>query len=294
MLTIFTIPKAFVGHIGVIQRNAIQSWTLLEPCPEIILLGNEDGTAQVARELGLRHIPEITSNQHGTPLLNDMFRQAELSASSPLMCYVNADIVLLRAFAEAVAQVRAKLAKFLIVAKRINIDVVEPLSFEAGWENALKSRAAADGIPGDHTAIDVFVFPKGTYPMVPDFGIGRLWFDQWLVKAARLNNVPVVDAVLHQNHDYNHVSGGAERVWRGEEAAHNFRLYGGTRHAYSLLSVTHELGRDGAIRRVLLREPIFHLKQLAWNLFVRRTVDLRNTLRLRRKFWVSKSAPNPR
>jgi len=125
---------------------------------------------------------------------------------------------------------------------------------------------------------------------VPDFGIGRLWFDQWLVKEARLNHVPVVDvspsaAVLHQNHDYNHVSGGEERVWRGEEAAHNFRLYGGTRHAYSLLSVTHELGGDGAIRKVVLREPVFKLKQLVWNLFVRRTVDVRNTLRLRRKFW---------
>src|SRR5882724_4764180 len=102
MLTIFTIPKAFVGHVGVIQRNAIRSWTLLEPRPEIILLGNDEGTAQVARELGLRHIPEITSNQHGTPLLNDMFRRAELNASSPLLCYVNADIVLLREFAEAV------------------------------------------------------------------------------------------------------------------------------------------------------------------------------------------------
>ena len=26
MLTIFTIPKPFIGHIGVIQRNAIMSW----------------------------------------------------------------------------------------------------------------------------------------------------------------------------------------------------------------------------------------------------------------------------
>ena len=31
MLTIFTIPKPFVGHIGVIQRNAIISWLNLSP-----------------------------------------------------------------------------------------------------------------------------------------------------------------------------------------------------------------------------------------------------------------------
>jgi len=37
MLTLFTIPKAFQGHTGVIQRNAIRSWTLLRPECEIIL-----------------------------------------------------------------------------------------------------------------------------------------------------------------------------------------------------------------------------------------------------------------
>ena len=51
MFTIFTIPKPFQGHIGTIQRNAIQSWTLLHPRPEIILFGSEAGTAQVAAEL---------------------------------------------------------------------------------------------------------------------------------------------------------------------------------------------------------------------------------------------------
>jgi hypothetical protein len=300
MLTIFSIPKAFSGHIGVIQRNAIRSWTLLEPRPEIILLGNEEGTAQVAREFDLRHIPEIDTNQHGTPLLNDMFRRAELNAGSPLMCFVNADIVVLGEFARAVAQVQAKLGKFLVVAKRINLDVVEAINFADGWEDSLRMRAANSGTPGDHTAIDIFVFSKKMYRTVPDFGIGRLWFDQWLVKAARLNDIPVVDVsriapVLHQNHDYNHVSGGAERVWRGEEAAHNFRLYGSERHAYTLLSVTHDLRRDGTIRRVWLRETSFELKQMLWNVFVKRTVDVRNTLRLRRKFWrTSKSAPHPR
>ncbi len=31
MITIFAIPKPFKGHIDVIQRNAIQSWTKLSP-----------------------------------------------------------------------------------------------------------------------------------------------------------------------------------------------------------------------------------------------------------------------
>lgn len=46
MLTIFSYPKPFKGHIDVIQRNAINSWTLLNPKPEIILACDEEGTKE--------------------------------------------------------------------------------------------------------------------------------------------------------------------------------------------------------------------------------------------------------
>jgi hypothetical protein len=295
MLTVFSIPKAFAGHIGTIQRNAIQSWTCLEPRPELVLLGNEAGTAEAAREFNARHIEEIATNAHGTPLLSDAFRQAEANASTELMCYVNADIVLTAAFARAVEAVREKLARFLMVSKRINIDMrgfgaTGELSFSPGWESELRVRVQDAGVSGDHTAIDVFVFEKGMYRDMPDFAVGRLWFDQWLIKSARQREIDVVDAsrvapVLHQNHDYNHVSGGEEHVWRGAEATENLQLYGGQRHAYTLLSVTHELCEGEELRRVRLRETVFAAKRTLWNLLVRRTVDVRDALRLRRKFW---------
>ncbi len=59
MITIFTIPKPFKGHISVIQKNAIKSWTLLEPSCEIILFGDEEGAEEIAQELSLRHIKNI-------------------------------------------------------------------------------------------------------------------------------------------------------------------------------------------------------------------------------------------
>lgn len=290
MLTIFSMPKAFRGHIRTIQRNAIQSWTLLSPKPEIILFGSDEGTKEVAEEFGLRHVPEVAANEHGTPLLNDLFRQAERGSRTRLMCYVNADILLLSDFAEAIEQVSKNLSRFLLISQRINLDVTEPIVFDAEWEASLKTRRGSSGVPGDHTAIDVFVFVKGLYPNVPDFGLGRLWFDQWLIKAAVQNGIPVVDAskaapVIHQNHDYNHVPGGADQIWRGEEAEHNFRLYGGVKHAFTLLEATHELTADGQIRKVRLRRQKFELQHFAWNVFVRRTVGIRNVLKLRRKFW---------
>jgi len=63
----------------------------------------------------------------------------------------------------------------------------------------------------------------------------------------------LVAPLLHQNHDYNHVSGGNEQVWRGEEAERNFQLYGGVKNSYTLLDVTHELVPGGAIRSVRFR-----------------------------------------
>jgi hypothetical protein len=72
MLTIFSIPKAFKGHIDIIQHNAIESWTKLKSRPEVILLGNDEGTADVAREFGLRHLWNVATSDHGTPLLSDL------------------------------------------------------------------------------------------------------------------------------------------------------------------------------------------------------------------------------
>lgn len=289
MLTIFSIPKAFKGHTGVIQRNAIESWTKLEPRPEIILLGNDEGTMEVARGHGLRHLPNVARSDHGTPLLSDLFRQAEAAATAPYLCYVNADIILLSDFMRAAETAQKEFPKSLLVSKRINFDVTETLEFGAGWEEIIKRRASATGRDEHYSGIDVFVFPKGMYREIPDFAIGRLWFDHWLIKAVRQQDLPVVDAslvapVLHQNHDYGHVAGGEEQVWRGQEAARNFQLYGGVEHAFTLLDVTHEVTPDGAIRRVRFRKTIFKIRQFSWEIFVRRTATARKVLGLRRGF----------
>lgn len=291
MLTIFSMPKAFRGHIRTIQRNAIQSWALLRPKPEVILFGTDEGTKETAEEFGARHIPDVAKNEHGTPLLNDLFRQAKQHSQSEMMCYVNADILLLSEFSKATALASRGLPRFLLVSQRINLDITEPIAFDTDWESSTRERSERGGVPGDHTAIDVFVFSRGLYPNMPDFGLGRLWFDQWLIKAALQGGVPVVDLsrvapVIHQNHDYNHVPGGAEQVWRGQEAEHNFRLYGGVEHAFTLLDATHEL-THGRVRRLRLRRQRFVIRHYAWDLFVRRTVSLRETLGLRRKFWHS-------
>lgn len=288
MLTLFTIPKAFNGHIAIIQRNAILSWTKLDPRPEIILFGSDPGTAELAAELGLRHEPDVAVNDRGTPLVNDLFAKAEAAATFDRLAYVNADIILTQDFLRAVTMVERALPRSLMVSKRIDLDVREPLEFGSSWQADLQQLVRNEGAAGHHSSIDIFVYPKGMYPKIPPFAIGRLWWDHWLIKAVREQNLPVVDAsriapLLHQKHDYNHTPGGEQEVWRGAEAKKNFELSGGVRHSYTLLDATHELLEDGSLRAVRFRKPMYKMKEAAWELFVNRTARARHALGLRRK-----------
>ena len=132
-ITILAMPKPFRGRAGVIQRNAIASWTKLQPRTEVILFGHEEGAAECAGELGLIHIPEVARNRYGTPLLAGIFAEGERRASHELMAYVNADIILPEEFIEGVERVRQTFPEFLAVGRRTNLEVGEPLDFSEGW-----------------------------------------------------------------------------------------------------------------------------------------------------------------
>lgn len=260
-LTLFALPKSFRGHIDVIQRNAIRSWIELRPQPEILLFGDDEGTAEIAQEFGLRHIPNIRRNEFGTPLVSDLFQQAQSAASHDTLCYVNSDIILLADFPQAVERVARFRDKFLMVGRRLDLDLAEPIPFDAnGWEASLRSRALSQGTMNIARSIDYFVFPRSLYPPLPAMAIGRFWWDNWLIWKAHALGAAVVDATavvlaIHQNHDHSHYSGGREAMLEGEEASRNCRLGCETnpgdfenglywRYFYTIDDATHVLERD--------------------------------------------------
>lgn len=238
MLTLFSIPKSFEDHVGVIQRNAIRSWTLLNPAPEIILLGDEKGTAEIAKELGLRHVSKVAVNQFGTPLIHDVFARAQSLARFDILCYVNTDIILLDDFASAVREI--SLDRYLLIGRRWDLDVREKLDFhQPDWEIRLRRQTKEQGILHAPTGIDFFVFRRGLYQDLPPFAVGRTIWDNWLIYRARSLKVHVVDAtdritVVHQNHDYNHHREGKEGIWDGTEAQTNLLLAGGLQRAFTV------------------------------------------------------------
>jgi len=261
MLTIFTHTKAFKGHVGLIQRNAISQWARLRPRPEIILFGNDEGTSEIARELGLRHIPDVRRNECGTPLLSDLFEKAHALASHNTLCYVNADIILLGDFMGAVQQVVVWRDRFLMVGRRTNVDLDEPAIYESpDQEELLRALVSQRGRLGAANSIDYFVFPRGLFPTLPEFAIGRFYWDNWMIWRARALRVAVVDAsaailAVHQNHDPHHPRG---QGIRGEEDRQNRRLAG--RGIFKIMvgdvaggdDATHKLMADGIKARPFL------------------------------------------
>jgi hypothetical protein len=260
MLTLFTIPKPFRGHIGIIQRNAIQSWIRLRPECEIILFGNDEGTAEVASEFCIRHIPEIARNEYGTPLLNSLFEIAQRSASHNLMAYVNADIILMSDFLAAVKHMPK--SSCLMVGQRWDFDLQEELDFnEADWEMQLRARVIETARLHGHTGIDYFVFHRGFWQDIPPFAIGRTVWDNWLIYLARSLSVPVIDATatvtaIHQNHDYTHNPQGVDGVWKGPEAQRNQELAGGYSHVFTLQDANRIITAHGLKRQKMTSERL--------------------------------------
>ncbi len=253
MLTLFTIPKPFHGHIGVIQRNAIGSWIRLGGI-RVVLFGDDEGTGETAREFGIEHRPQVARNEYGTPLLNDLFAQARQCASTAHLCYVNADIILMSDFAEAVRRVLRAKRRFLMVGQRTDLDVREAIEFAPGWEDRLRAQAARSGVLHRPTGIDYFAFHRDLWGRLPPFAIGRFSWDNWLIHRARHLRVPVIDATacvtaIHQNHDYSHARGGAKGARSGPEARENFRLAGGRPLSLTIWDSTHLLTPAGLEHR---------------------------------------------
>jgi hypothetical protein len=263
MLTICGVPKPFRGHFDVIQRNAIESWTRLVPKCEVILLGNEEGTARVAADLGVRHLSEIECNEFGTPLLDSAFHEAEKEATHPVLCYVNADIILMSDFLPAVQEARSKFDRFLLIGRRWDLDLTERLTFENGWEGKVRSDVRARGKIRPHAAIDYFVFPKRLWTRILPFAIGRTAWDNWLIYQALKEGVPVIDLtecvqVVHQNHSY-FTPDGLLGVEKGPEGQRNLALAGGYSRAYTIWDAKYKLTRNGIKRR---RSVYFFYRQL--------------------------------
>ncbi|MDR1776746.1 MAG: FkbM family methyltransferase [Desulfovibrio sp.] len=213
-VTFFAVPKAFNGHENIIQRNAVRSWLKLEPKPEIMLMGDDDGTAEICGEFGLRHAPDLQRNEFGTPLVDDVFLKAQELSDTETLCYINADIIVFDDFMRAVALAAAQFRNFLLVGARLDYDVTNELDFSTP-DRATKilDGALQKGIMHGPTGMDYFIFKPGLWDNIPPFALGRIAWDTWLLHDNLRRKEPVIDCtafttIIHQNHGYTHIASG--------------------------------------------------------------------------------------
>lgn len=251
MITLFTNPKAFAGHIDTIQRNAIGSWMHLDPECEILLMGDEPGVSEIAAEYDLRHVPGMDRNEHGTPLVSSVFFEAEKNASYDILAYVNTDIILGADFIRAI-RCCSTLKNLVLVGERWDLDVEKRLDFrEKEYREEILEQVKREGVQHDSTGLDYFVFQKGIWPTIPPFALGRCAWDNWLLYDAWKRNVSLVDCsqsilAVHQNHDYGHARDVTkEAVWQGEEAQKNREM--SIDYCFSLLDCDRKM-EDGTIK----------------------------------------------
>ena len=258
-ITIFTIPKAFEGHFGLIQRNAIRSW--IELGLDVIVLGDDAGVAQTAAELGARHLSGLVVNEHGTPLINDAFRLAGQQSTSPILAYCNADVILLKDFVDSVSRIKDSEigSKFLMIGRRTNLNIEREIQFSNRDEiQRLKSELQSEGQLGPVVCKEYFVFNRDLFQDVPALAVGRGNWDNWMVADAKSKGVAVIDATdsttaIHQEHDYSHTQDNRMACYvSGEEARENQRLAGG-RNLIKGSTADWKLNAAGQVRACRMR-----------------------------------------
>jgi hypothetical protein len=253
LITLFSTPKPFTDpHIAMIQRNAIQSWTLL-PDVEVILLGEETGLAEAAKEFGVKHIPNVARNDAGVPLISSMFQLARENSNSDLLCIINSDMILMPDFVEAARRSRLQRDNYVLLSQRWDYDITSPIDFVAGWQSRLRESVRRQGQLHRPAGSDFFLFPKSCYQDIPNFIIGRAGWDNWMIYKARKENWAVIDCttsvmIVHQNHDYSHLPG-AKPHYDHPDTNENIRLAGGQANIrYTILDATHQLVGDTLVR----------------------------------------------
>jgi len=233
MLTIFTTCKPFVRKTDtIIQTNALASWAFLEPCPEVILFGDEKyekGITELSKRFGYRLVGNLVRNRWDTPLLGDIFLRVQRIAKHDILCRMNADLILFQDFVDAIKIVSREFRQFLLIGAKWQLEGPMPrLDLRKDWHRDILDLAERTGHRHPPAGSDYHVFTRGLFRGVKfrrledrpeehlhnDFPIefvplawGPIRFDTWLVWQALRRDIPVIDATemifaVHQDHRY--------------------------------------------------------------------------------------------
>ncbi|MGD9731526.1 MAG: hypothetical protein AB7U45_05025 [Desulfamplus sp.] len=230
MISFLSSPKAFTGKIADIQKNAIQSWKNVHSDAEIIIYGDSAGTHEACMELGVIHIPDVQCSPSGVPYFNAIVEHANLHARHNIQVYINCDILLHNSIINAIKCIN--FPRYLVVGQRIDLGKnVEMSMLSEHWQYDLRILAKENkAVLHAPSGMDYFIFVRGMWQGLAPLVIGRGGYDSALVAFCFRSGIPLIDATyaipaVHQFHDYGHIAGAQNSVFRGKDATNNYVIH---------------------------------------------------------------------
>jgi hypothetical protein len=134
-----------------------------------------------------------------------MIVDAEDAATGEVLCFVNADIVILPAFVDALRSAMDRFEWFLLSSRRWDLGFNSRIVFGNGWGARMASCAQRFGRRHRPTGIDLFAYRGVRYgSKEPGFAYARRRFDSWMVWQVLHDEIPFMDAggtlLIHQDH----------------------------------------------------------------------------------------------
>ena len=207
LITLFTTFR-FDESKAATYRNTIRNWGLLAPYvrPVLYYAVGDDYLTEFARMHGwaVYECPRV--GERDVPILRSMFLHAQsITGGTPFYGYANSDILFDRNLVstlEALKNDSYRFKQLLVVGRRVNY------KFKRNHEiHNLTSiyQYVRNGALFITYAQDYFISTHSGYPWdtIPDFVVGRVGYDNWIVANAVRRNISVVDATptlsaLHQ------------------------------------------------------------------------------------------------
>ncbi|ELT98933.1 hypothetical protein CAPTEDRAFT_218061 [Capitella teleta] len=215
LLTLFTTLHPSEAKLA-LHHNTLRNWAQYRDRVHLIYYADatDDAVArnisETASQLGwnVRPVPKYHKN---VPVLRHMFIEAQNISQTPYYGYANGDILFTNTLLDTLSGVYDyRLKNVLMVGRRTNVyvskkDLVTSSSVTMQARNASLFMTNAQ---------DYFITTSHGFPWetIPNFIVGRIGYDNWLVASAILRQIPVVDLTntllaVHQTDAFGNFAG---------------------------------------------------------------------------------------
>eukprot|EP01135_Chromosphaera_perkinsii_P002181 Nk52_evm16s218 gene=Nk52_evmTU16s218 len=214
-----------LGYISTV--NAVRSWLSLGKPVSVVLFGDQTSCNHVVSSV-LVTIPSDRRKyvrcvdipcfdaKYGAPMYSCIFAKAKELAlgKTEFIMYSNSDIIYTDDLLHTINRVSIQFSeKLLMIGSRQDFDFWHYLDvMKSNWQESIRNIALNMGVEHNYFGIDYFLFRTKFFPEMPDFLVGRIRWDNWLVatriKTKGFATVDSSNAVLalHQNHVHSYAS----------------------------------------------------------------------------------------